>query len=505
MLDLKYLDAVIGSFAVFSVYRLMTLEKRALPLPPGPRGWPIIGNLLDVPPKEEWFTFAKWGDTYVLGQPLIILNSASIAKDMLEKNSAIYSDRPVIPMGGELCGWKNTLVLTPYGERFRNYRRLAHQLFGNAATMKSFHPVEELETHRFLKQLLSRPAEFSDHIRKTAGAIILRISHGYEVGEGQDPFVTLADKLFCEAQYLPDWFPGASFKKTAKEWSSTLNEMVDLPYDYVKKQIVSGTAEPSYVSKLVEGQSLTAEQEFEIKWSSASLYSVSDFCLSHSVVQTVSAIYSFFKAMSLYPEVQAKAQAELDAVIGNDCLPSFEDRDHLPYMQAVTLETLRWFSVVPTSVPHRVTEDNVFKGYFIPKGALVLSNLWQMNHDPEVYHDPMSFKPERFLGPKPELDPREACFGFARRICPGTFAAWQLIPYGFSDSNFRVLADASVFISCAMALAVFNISKYSENGVVIEPDRNQSSGTISHPSSFKCTISPRSDKAVALIQADERR
>ena len=69
-------------------------------------------------------------------------------------------------MGGELCGWKNTLVLTPYGERFRNYRRLAHQLFGNAATMKSFHPVEELETHRFLKRLLSRPAEFSDHIRK---------------------------------------------------------------------------------------------------------------------------------------------------------------------------------------------------------------------------------------------------------------------------------------------------------------------------------------------------
>ncbi|KAJ3746174.1 cytochrome P450 [Lentinula detonsa] len=482
----------------------MTLEKRALPLPPGPRGWPIIGNLLDVPAKEEWFTFAKWGETYgkiasvtVLGQPLIILNSASIAKDMLEKNSAIYSDRPVIPMGGELCGWKNTLVLTPYGERFRNYRRLAHQLFGNAATMKSFHPVEELETHRFLKRLLSRPAEFSDHIRKTAGAIILRISHGYEVGEGQDPFVTLADKateqfalstapgflvnLVPFLQYLPDWFPGASFKKTAKEWSSTLNEMVDLPYDYVKKQIVSGTAEPSYVSKLVEGQSLTAEQEFEIKWSSASLY-------SGGADTTVSAIYSFFKAMALYPEVQAKAQAELDAVVGNDRLPSFEDRDHLPYMQAVTLETLRWFSVVPTSVPHRVTEDNVFKGYFIPKGALVLSNLWQMNHDPEVYHDPMSFKPERFLGPNPELDPREACFGFGRRICPG-----------------RVLADASVFISCAMALAVFNISKYSENGVVIEPDRNQSSGTISHPSSFKCTISPRSDKAVALIQADERR
>ncbi|KAJ3977109.1 cytochrome P450 [Lentinula raphanica] len=503
MMDFKYLDAVVGTVAVFCVYRLMTLEKRALPLPPGPRGWPLIGNLLDVPAKEEWFTFAKWGETYgkiasvtVLGQPLIILNSATIAKDMLEKNSAIYSDRPVIPMGGELCGWKNTLVLTPYGERFRNYRRLAHQLFGNAATMKSFHPVEELETHRFLKRLLSRPAEFSDHIRKTAGAIILRISHGYEVGEGEDPFVVLADKateqfalsttpgfvvnLVPFLRYIPDWFPGASFKQTAKEWSATLNEMVDLPYEYVKKQIASGTAEPSYVSQLVEGQTLTAEQEFEIKWSSASLY-------SGGADTTVSAIHSFFKAMALYPDVQAKAQAELDAVVGNDRLPSFEDRDHLPYMQAVTLETLRWFSVVPTGVAHRVTEDNVFQGYFIPKGALVISNLWQMNHDPEVYHDPLTFKPERFLGPKPELDPREACFGFGRRICPG-----------------RVLADASVFISCAMALAVFNISKYSEDGVIIEPDLNQSSGTISHPSTFKCTISPRSDKAVALIQAEER-
>jgi len=282
-------------------------------------------------------------------------------------------------------------------------------------------------------------------------------------------------------QYVPEWVPGASFKKTASEWAATLNEMVDLPYSFVKNQIATGTAEPSYVSKLVEGQNLSAEQEFEIKWSSASLY-------SGGADTTVSAIYSFFKAMALCPKVQAKAQAEIDSVVGNDRLPGFEDREHLPYINAITLEALRWHSVVPNSIPHRVTEDNVFNGYFIPKGALVMSNIWQMNHDPEVYSDPMSFKPERFLGPKPEMDPREACFGFGRRICPG-----------------RVLADASVFISCAMALAVFSISKYSEDGVIVEPDTEQNSGTISHPSTFRCIISPRSDKAVALIQADEKR
>jgi cytochrome P450 len=403
----------------------------------------------------------------------------------------------MIPMGGELVGWKNTLVLLPYGDRFRSYRRLAHQLFGNTIAMKTFHPVEELETHRFLKRLLLRPAEFSDHIRKTAGAIILRISHGYEVGEEADPFVTLADKateqfalststsgflvnLVPLLRYIPEWVPGASFKKTAKDWAATLNEMVDMPYNFVKKQIAAGSAEPSYVSKLVEGQTLSAEQEFEIKWSSASLY-------SGGADTTVSAIYAFFKAMALYPEVQARAQAEIDAVVGNDRLPSFEDRDRLPYVEALTKEALRWHSVVPTSVPHRVTEDNVFNGYFIPKGSLVLSNLWQMNHDPNTYNDPMSFKPERFLGPNPEMDPKDSCFGFGRRICPG-----------------RVLADASIFISCAMVLAVFNLSKYSEDGVVVEPNTDQSTGTISHPSAFKCIISPRSDRAAALIQADER-
>lgn len=64
MLDLKYLDVVVGTVAVYCVYRLMTLEKRALSLPPGPRGFPLIGNLLDVPAEREWLTFAKWGETY---------------------------------------------------------------------------------------------------------------------------------------------------------------------------------------------------------------------------------------------------------------------------------------------------------------------------------------------------------------------------------------------------------------------------------------------------------
>jgi len=202
----------------------------------------------------------------------------------------------------------------------------------------------------------------------------------------------------------------------------------------------------------------------------------------------VSAIYSLFLALTLYPEVQKKAQAEIDAVVGNDRLPTFNDRESLPYIDALSKEVLRWHSVVPLALPHVSTADDVYEGYFIPKGTYVMPNIWFMLHDARTYPDPDTFDPSRFIpseGKPVQPDPRTITFGFGRRICPGLH-----------------LADASVFISCAMALAVFNVSKAVENGVEITPEVDPSTGTISHPKPFKCSVKPRSAKALALIQQD---
>jgi len=104
----------------------------------------------------------------VLGQEIVIVNSLAIAIDMLEKKSAVYSDRPVMPMGGELVGWKNTLVLTPYSDRFRTFRRLFHQVIGSNSAMARFQPVEEEESQRFLQFLLKQPEDLATHIRRYA-------------------------------------------------------------------------------------------------------------------------------------------------------------------------------------------------------------------------------------------------------------------------------------------------------------------------------------------------
>ena len=102
----------------------------------------------------------------ILGRRLVIINSTQIAVSMLDKKGSIYSDRPVIGMGGKLIGWKNSIIFMSYGTCFCNDRRLAHQLFGNGVNIKEFLPMLEMETHHSLKGIFSEPEGLSEHIRK---------------------------------------------------------------------------------------------------------------------------------------------------------------------------------------------------------------------------------------------------------------------------------------------------------------------------------------------------
>lgn len=90
-------------------------------------------------------------------------------------------------------------------------------------------------------------------------------------------------------------------------------------------------------------------------------------------MKTVAAIQSFFLAMVLYPDVQKKAQAELDAVVGLNRLPGFEDLNSLPYVSALIKECTRWKMVSPLGVPHYTTENDEYRGYHIAKGTVVIA------------------------------------------------------------------------------------------------------------------------------------
>ena len=145
--------------------------------------------------------------------------------------------------------------------------------------------------------------------------------------------------------------------------------------------------------------------------------------------------------MVLHPEIQKKAQAELDSVVGNDRFPVMTDRNELPYMDAIIKETIRWSAVVPLGVPHALIEEDVYRGMRIPKGSTVIGNVWfvlgssvtsspsgkpyqlsnrSILHDPNVYEKPFEYIPERFLNTEsPPVDPFTLAFGYGRRQCPG--------------------------------------------------------------------------------------
>src|SRR5579863_8460195 len=92
-------------------------------------------------------------------------------------------------------------------------------------------------------------------------------------------------------------------------------------------------------------------------------------------------------AMIAYPEIQKRAQDQLDVVVGRARPPTFSDAPNLPYIQALVKETLRWRAALPLGIPHCITEDDWYEGMFIPKGTLCITNLWHCNLDPEAYGD----------------------------------------------------------------------------------------------------------------------
>ncbi|CAA7266298.1 unnamed protein product [Cyclocybe aegerita] len=363
---LALLDAALLALGFVLLNKM--ISKRTAPLPPGPRKLLLIGNLLNMPREREWLTFAEWGSKWgdivsasVLGRQIIILNSAKAAVEILDKKSAKYSERPVLELMGEIVGWKNALVLLQSGEHFRAQRKLFRQALGSTSSVAEFFPLLERETHKFLKRVRAQPDLLESLIHKTAGAIVLHITYGYEIQEDQDPFLALAHEatedfsigsspggflvnILPVLRCIPEWLPGGGYKKIGAIWANTMNEMVNRPYDWVKEQMMLGAAELSVISRILDSEpNLTPNREHDIKWLSTSMY-------AGGADTTVSSIRAFFLAMVLYPNAMRKAQEEIDSVVGPERLPKSSDRDNLPYTNALIMEVMRWHAVAPLAV-----------------------------------------------------------------------------------------------------------------------------------------------------------
>lgn len=490
------------SVVAYGIVSLWSHKKRnpeGLPLPPGPKPLPLVGNVLGLKIDEPWVTYTQWGDTYgglvysrLLNQEIIVINTEKVAKDLLEKRSHNYSDRPgIMRLTNDFFGWSFNSVMIKYSDRWRLHRRLFHQAFRPEAAF-TYQSMQLRKARELLTNLLDDPLNWRAHIQTHSASIIMSVVYGYETAPRDDPIISTVERAvklavssitpevaaflgaFPFLQYIPTWFPGASFKRTAVLSTRYAEDMIEAPFHYVEKNIASGSASPSMVADCLRRAEDEAVSETYVKAIKES--AVTAFAAASET--TASTLFIFVLAMVQNPKVQARAQAEIDSVVGSVRLPNFEDRPSMPYVEAVFREVLRWHPAVPLSVPHAATNSDIYNGYFIPQGATIITNTWAITRNKAKYPNPEEFKPERFFGADGELndDTMSYAFGAGRRICVG-----------------RYIADASVWSAIVSILALFDIKKCTnEQGNDIDVNPKFTAGVTSHPLPFPCLFVPRS-------------
>ncbi|ESK88115.1 cytochrome p450 [Moniliophthora roreri MCA 2997] len=512
------LGCVLLPLLVWVIY--VNTRTRKGNLPPGPKGYPIVGNTFQLDQKRPWHTFAQWKEVYgvyfayshnadsdsnaslgdivhfrLFNQDVILLNSAKAAGDLLDRRASNYSQRPRSVVAEYMTGGMLLPLMNP-GARLRSMQRAVHEALNIRASTR-YYPIQMREGIRLAMDILESPERCYDHVhRYTSSETASIIYNSPPLESSQDPliaflanFVDVAAQATAPGAYLANYIPIlehlpdflSKWKRTCKEiYRYHAEKFLGFFLNIKEKMLQNQDVGSSFCSMLIETHDRHGLDDNTSSWLAAVLYLA-------GYETTASCMGWLILAMVYFPEVQRKAQEELDRVIGRTRIPTMEDMGDLPYMRAVVKEVLRWRPPTPMSLFHASLEDDIYEGYFIPKNSYIIPNILAMNHDTATYGpDTDEFRPERFLNddgthkPSPfdTKDEGHYAYGFGRRICPG-----------------RHLASNAVFI---FTIALWAVRLKSGSEALSTKD--EGSGIFSHPPSYRITSMPRFPEALDILR-----
>ncbi|GJE87399.1 cytochrome P450 [Phanerochaete sordida] len=447
------------------IYRART-GGRPPGLPPGPPGLPFLGNALQLPSKDAYKTFTKWGKQYgpivavkVFSQSLIIINSVKLAADLLNKSSSSTSFRITRRMV-QLSGFDRSIPHLQPTTEFNKSRQYTKMALG-AIEMTQYEPEHQRRALRLVIKLAQNPKNIYNEIGVWVALGFEHIAYGtddeedasgfVEMGRhalaiftaASDPMIVWAVDVLPFLRHFPSWLPGMSFKRKAREWKRVLRDILNKPFHHAVRKINAGLTSQCLISRVAESHSLDSLDEDDLvilKNAAMNIY-IGGFDTMTSIVA------SFYLAMVLHPEAQTRGQQEVDSVTGRSRLPTFADRPNLPYVDCIMKEVMRWAIPTPFLFPHvqDPTSDAMVDGVFVPRGSLLIVNTGGIFEDPKIYANPLQFWPERFHD-KNLLDPLSIAFGYARRQCTGIH-----------------FVEKRLWITIATTLATLNICPPTEN------------------------------------------
>ncbi|OJJ07010.1 hypothetical protein ASPVEDRAFT_876441 [Aspergillus versicolor CBS 583.65] len=486
-------------------------------MPPGPLPLPLIGNTHLLPPSKPWLYFeslAKQYNTPILTfwtgrRPTIWLCDAWTTHALLDKRAALYASRPRMVVFAELGAGQSNLVNMYYGDRWRLHRKLTHMGVG-LQQVRKYRGFQNDESRLVAYDLLKQPKEYVRHFERYATSVVSIIGFGRRVKSYMDPIVTEVIAVMQRAAELNvpgkgapmvmESFPIlAKFPNCIAPWKQGLGggQGRGRPFFYALAEEAANAEKDSNTAKQKQDEPCYAQRIFDeapkYNLSKMEISSLSGNLFGAGSDTSSSTLVTFALACCAFPETLSRAWEELDRVVGPHRSPAFEDEAELVYVKAFVKEVLRWRSVaIIGGQPHAPIQDDVYKGYLIPKGTWVQGNVWAIHHNEREFPDPDRFKPDRYMPGSPDSRPFPGekgymTFGWGRRVCSG-----------------QGLAEQGTFITIARLLWGFKIEKArDEKGNEITVDIfDYTNGLNMRPNPFECSITPRSEEIRATIERE---
>ncbi|RAO65901.1 uncharacterized protein BHQ10_001913 [Talaromyces amestolkiae] len=520
--------ALVGILASFA-YFLLISGSRDKRFPTGPPTLPIIGNLHQLPRRRAHLKYTElakqYGGLYTVKaghHTIAVITDRRIVRELIEERGSTASNRPSSYIIQHLIGKNDHLLTLQYGQNWRVIRKLIHQHFTDSMCDKAHVHLQHAEGVQMLRDFIVDPDNHMQHPRRYSCSIMTSTIYGVRIPsikstymehlyEMLDTFTALLElgatppvDFYPFLKWIPERFLG-NWRTRSYHVKGIMESLHQGMYKHVlarrasvhEKEKATRIKSPSLMDKIFDVRE-------DLNFSTHKLSFIGGGLVEGGSETPACMILTFIGAMTKWPSIQKRAQAEIDSIIGEDRSPTWADYARLPYVAAIVKECSRWRPVAPLGMPHSLDADEWIDGHLLPRGATLIINIWGLNHDETYYPNPESFNPDRFYIPgtavplaheymnKADYNTRDHySYGAGRRFCTGIH-----------------LAERDMFIAMAMLLWAFNFEKPFDptTGLPMEPDLSPDTGfvegLVACPAPFPCKVSLRSGRRYETIMRE---
>ncbi|KAN0066430.1 hypothetical protein ACQY0O_000524 [Thecaphora frezii] len=499
-----------GALLLLTLVIAFSSKKDKIKLP-GPRPWPIVGNLLQIG-EDAALTYHEWSKIYgpvfkvTLGErEIVVVNSAAAAKELFTDQGNVYISRPFFhtfhKVVSSTAGF--TIGTSPWDESCKRKRKAAASAL-NRPAVQTYVPIIDLEALCLIDDLYndSQHGKLAidpyAYLQRFALNTSLVVNYGTrlekvgdkllkEIVEVETYVANFRSVSGTPSDYVPllRYLPtvGGRAAKFAKEVRARRDVYMARLLDECKRHVEAGTDIPCITGNIIKDP--------EAKLTDLELSSICLSMVSAGLDTLANTFIWSIGFLAQHPEIQDKAYRAMYDVYG-DAIPDSSE-ETVDYITALHKECSRYFSILKLSLPRATLGDSEYRGVKIPDGTTVFLNAWAIHHDQERYGpDYDVFRPERFLEPEEQNLQSHYSYGAGRRLCAGVH-----------------LANRELYIAFCKLIYFFKIEKSQVEGEA-EFDINPATacanpkGLSSAPKPFKVRFVPRDEERIRAWIDEEK-